>query len=285
MTSFFTEPLAFDFMQRAVAVAVLIGIACALLSCFLVLKGWALMGDAVAHAVLPGIVLAHLLALPLALGAFAAGLSCALLTGYLKETSRLREDALLAVVFTGLMALGLVMFVKVDTDQHLTHILFGNVLGLTWRDAGETALLVLPAAVFVLVRRKDLLLVLFDPAHARTMGLPVSALNTGLLVLLAITIVAALKAVGVVLVTALLVMPGAIGLLLARRFDGVLLVATLAAVFACVMGVLASYHIDVATGPAIVVIEGLVFLAALATSVAGRRRRAARAALAVAKSG
>ena len=137
-----TVPLGYPFMQRALIVSVLVGAACAVLSCYLVLKGWSLMGDAVSHAVLPGIVIAHVVGLPLAVGAFAAGLSCALLTGYLKENSRVKEDTVMGIVFSGMFGLGLVMFTKVETDQHLLHILFGNVLGVTARDLVETALIV-----------------------------------------------------------------------------------------------------------------------------------------------
>ena len=128
-------------MQRALIVSVMVGAVCAVLSCYLVLKGWSLMGDAISHAVLPGIVIAFLLGLPLALGAFAAGLSCALATGYLKENSRVKEDTVMGIVFSGMFGLGLVIFTKVETDQHLSHILFGNVLGVSAQDLVETALI------------------------------------------------------------------------------------------------------------------------------------------------
>ena len=136
-----TVPLSYPFMQRALIVSVLVGAVCAVLSCYLVLKGWSLMGDAISHAVLPGIVLAFVLGLPLAVGAFAAGLSCALLTGYLKEHSRVKEDTVMGIVFSGMFGFGLVIFTKVETDQHLNHILFGNVLGVTVRDLVETAII------------------------------------------------------------------------------------------------------------------------------------------------
>ena len=128
-------------MQRALIVSVLVGAVCAVLSCYLVLKGWSLMGDAISHAVLPGIVLAYVLGLPLAIGAFVAGLSCALLTGYLKENSRVKEDTVMGIVFSGMFGFGLVIFTKVETDQHLLHILFGNVLGVTVQDLIETAII------------------------------------------------------------------------------------------------------------------------------------------------
>ena len=133
-------PLRYGFMQRALIIAVVVGTVCAVLSCYLVLKGWSLMGDAVSHAVLPGIVIAFMLGLPLAVGAFAAGLSCAVATGYLKENSRIKEDTVMGIVFSGMFGFGLVLFTKVETDQHLNHILFGNMLGVTARDITETVL-------------------------------------------------------------------------------------------------------------------------------------------------
>lgn len=262
--SWITVPLAHGFMQRGLVVAVLVGAVCALLSCYLVLKGWSLMGDAVSHAVLPGIVLAHVIQIPLAIGAFAAGLGCALATGYLKTYSRVKEDAVMGIVFSGMFALGLVMFVKVETDLHLTHILFGNMLGVQWPDVVEAALISVPAILIVLAKRKDLLLYCFDPAHARAIGLPVGLLHFGLLTLLALTIVASLKAVGIILVIAMLIAPGAIGYLLTRRFDVMLAIAATAAIGSSVIGTILSFHIDGATGPTIVVVQAGVFVLALA---------------------
>lgn len=256
---FFAAPLAHDFMQRGLVVALLVGVICAMLSCYLVLKGWSLMGDAVSHAVLPGIVLAFITGIPLAVGAFLAGLGCALATGYLQAHSRVKEDAVMGIVFSGLFALGLVMFVKVDTDQHLNHILFGNMLGVQARDVAETALIALPAIAFVMVKRRDLMLYCFDPAHARAIGLPVGLLHYGLLVLLALTIVASLKAVGIILVIAMLIAPGAIGLVVTQRFGPMMLVAVLAATGSCLIGTLLSFHLDAATGPMIVVVQASLF--------------------------
>ncbi len=275
VTGFLFDPLAHDFMRRGLIVALLVGAVCALLSCFLVLKGWSLMGDAVSHAVLPGIVIAHVLALPLALGAFAAGLLCALSVGYLRDHSRVKEDAVMAIVFSGLFALGLVMFVKIDTDQHLNHILFGNMLGVRWSDVVETALIAVPVIAIVLAKRRDLMVFCFDPAHAQAIGLPVAWLRYGLLTLLAMTIVASLKAVGIILVIAMLIAPGAIGFLLARRFDAMLAIAAAAAMGSCVVGTILSFHLDAATGPAIVVTQSLVFALALAWRTLRARRAVA----------
>ncbi|ESZ23008.1 MULTISPECIES: metal ABC transporter permease [unclassified Mesorhizobium] len=270
--SWIAEPLSHEFMRRGLAVAVLVGAICAVLSCYLVLKGWSLMGDAVSHAVLPGIVLAYIAGIPLAFGAFVAGLGCALATGYLKQHSRIKEDAVMGIVFSGMFAFGLVLFVKVETDQHLNHILFGNMLGVQWRDVIEAAVIVVPAILIVLAKRKDLLLYCFDPAHARAIGLPVNLLHFGLLTLLALTIVASLKAVGIILVIAMLIAPGAIGFLLTKSFERMLAIAAAAAIGSSVVGTILSYHIDAATGPTIVVVQAGVFLLALFQSKRPKQR-------------
>ena len=259
---FVMVPMSYGFMQRALVVAVLVGAVCSVLSCYLVLKGWSLMGDAISHAVLPGIVIAFVLGLPLAVGAFAAGLGCAVATGYLKENSRVKEDTVMGIVFSGMFGFGLVLFTKVETDQHLNHILFGNMLGVTARDLVETAIVAGGALLVVLVKRRDLLLYCFDPQHARAIGLPVRALHYGLLVLLSLTIVAALKAVGIILVVAMLIAPGAIAYLLSDRFEHMLATAAAVAIGSSVVGTLVSFHIDGATGPCIVLIQMAVFVLA-----------------------
>ena len=255
-------PLQYPFMQRALVVSVIVGAVCAVLSCYLVLKGWSLMGDAISHAVLPGIVLAFILGLPLALGAFAAGLSCALLTGYLKDNSRVKEDTVMGIVFSGMFGLGLVIFSKIETELHLLHILFGNVLGVTAQDVVETALIAGGTLLAVLVKRRDLLLYCFDPNHARVVGLPVRVLHYGLLILLSLTIVASLKAVGIILVIAMLVAPGAIAYLLTDSFERMLVIATAVAITSSALGTIVSFHVDGATGACIVLIQFMVFVLA-----------------------
>src|SRR5919108_4142440 len=242
--NFVAVPLSYPFMQRALIVSILVGAVCAVLSCYLVLKGWSLMGDAVSHAVLPGIVFAFVLGLPLAVGAFVAGLSCALFTGYLKENSRVKEDTVMGIVFSGMFGLGLVIFTKVETDQHLNHILFGNVLGVTFSDVIETAIVAGGTLMIVLLKRRDLLLYCFDPNHARSIGMPVRVLHYGLLVLLALTIVASLKAVGIILVIAMLIGPGATAYLLTDSFERMLAIATAVALVSAALGTVISFHID-----------------------------------------
>jgi manganese/iron transport system permease protein len=274
--SFIATPLSYGFMQRALLVALLTGAVCAVLSCYLVLKGWSLMGDAVSHAVLPGIVLAFVLGVPLAVGAFAAGLFCAVATGYLKDNSRVKEDTVMGIVFSGMFGLGLILFTKVETDQHLLHVLFGNMLGVTTRDLIETAVVAGITLAVVLAKRRDLLLYCFDPRHARAVGLRVEWLHYGLLGLLSLTIVASLKAVGVILVVAMLVAPGATAYLVTRRFERMLIVAAAVAMLSSVLGTLVSFHINGSTGPCIVLIQAGIFVLALLQDQLVRRRRGGR---------
>ena len=258
------EPFQYAFMRDAMLVGAVVGAVCAVLSCYLVLKGWSLMGDAISHAVLPGIVIAYAVGAPLALGAFASGLLCAVATGFIKENSRVKEDTVMGVVFTDLFAFGLVLFTKVKSDLHLDHILFGNILGIERRDLIESVVVATVTLVIVLALRRDLLLFCFDPSHARAIGLPTGFLNYLLLALLAATIVAALKAVGIILVIAMLVTPGCIAYLLTDRFSRMLWIATASAVFSSLAGVYVSFFIDGSTAACMVLVQTLIFLAALA---------------------
>ena len=257
------EPLRFGFMQQALAMGALIGAVGAVLSCFLVLRGWSLMGDAISHAVLPGIVLAYIAGLPLSLGAFASGLFCALATGWIKTRSRIKEDAVMGVVFTGMFAVGLVLFSKTPSDLHLDHILFGNILGLSAAQIWETGALSLVVLAVILALRRDLFLVCFDPTHARALGLSVRGLTYLLLILLSLAIVAAIQAVGLVLVIAVLITPGATAQLLTRRFDRMIVVAVVVSVGSALAGVYLSYFIDGAPAACIVLVQALVFAATL----------------------
>lgn len=271
MIDLLLSPLQFDFMRYALAIAVLVAVPTALLSCLLVLKGWALMGDAVSHAVLPGIVVAYLLGLPLALGAFVAGMGCSLAIGYLKDNSRIRHDTLMGVVFSGMFAAGLVLFVWVRSEVHLDHILFGDMLGIVAGDLLLSGAIAAVVAAVIALRWRDLLLHAFDPVHATSIGLPVRWLHYGLLALLALTIVGVLKAVGLILAIAMLIAPGAIAFLLTRTFGAMLMAACGIAVTASVLGVYLSFFIDSAPAPTIVLLLTVVFVVAFAVSV--RRTR------------
>lgn len=266
MSAFLADPwLPFQlpFMQQAFAMALLVALPLALLSCFLVLKGWALMGDAISHGVLPGIVIAYMIGIPLAIGAFVAGLFCALSTGYLKENSRVKEDTVLGVVFSGMFGLGVVLYTAVKPDVHLDHILFGDILGLVWGDVIESG--VIAAIVFGTVGLfwKSFMAHGFDGQHARAIGLPVRLLHYGLLAILSLAVVGALKGVGIILAVALLIMPGSTALLLTRRFGAMLLTAMAIAGICAILGVYLSFYIDSASAPTIVVCMTICFVASL----------------------
>ena len=257
------EPFQYPFMVDAMIVGVAVAAVCAVLSCYLVLKGWSLMGDAISHAVLPGIVIAYAIGVPLALGAFASGLFCAVATGFIKANSRVKEDTVMGVVFTGLFAFGLVLFTKIKSDLHLDHILFGNILGLAPGDLRDTLVVAGGTLAVILALRRDLLLFCFDAAHARTIGLRTGLLYYLLLSLLAVTIVVSLKAVGIILVIAMLVTPGSIAYLLSDRFSHMLLIATGTAVFSSFFGVYVSFFLNASTGACIVLTQAALFVAAL----------------------
>lgn len=272
------EPFQYGFMVDAMIVGAAVGAVCAVLSCYLVLKGWSLMGDAISHAVLPGIVIAYAIGVPLAVGAFASGLLCAILTGFIKANSRVKEDTVMGVVFTGFFAFGLVLFTKVKSDLHLDHILFGNILGLVPGDLRDTLIVGGVTFATILALRRDLLLFCFDSGHARTIGLRTGVLYYLLLSLLAVTIVVSLKAVGIILVIAMLVTPGCVGYLLTDRFSRMLVIAIATAVGSSLVGVYLSFFLNASTGACIVLLQAGVFLVALIVApkhglLAARRHR------------
>ena len=269
IVTFLIEPFSFDFMLQALAIGLLVAAAAAVLSCLLVLKGWSLMGDAVSHAVLPGIVLAYLAGIPLLFGAFATGMLCAISTGYISSNSRLKEDAVMGIVFSGLFALGVLMFTKIETGLHLDHVLFGDLLGVAWKDVFLTATLTLPAFFLVVAKRRDLLVFAFDPQHAGVVGLNTRVLHYGLLSLLSLVIVGSIKAVGIILVIAMLIAPGAIAFLLTDRFESMIWWAVGIALSATLIGIWLSYHIDSAPAPTIVVFMSVWFI--LVFLFAGKR--------------
>lgn len=257
------EPFTWPFMQQALIMAALIGAVSAMLSCYLILKGWSLMGDAISHAVLPGIILAYVVGAPLAIGAFIAGMACAISTGWIKSHSRVKEDTVLGIVFTGLFALGLVMMTKIESDIHLNHILLGNLLGIETKDMIQVVASCSIALLVTIIKRRDLMLLCFDPAQAKAAGLNTTFLYYLLLGLIAMTVVAALQAVGFILTVAMLITPGAIGFMLTDRFGKMLWIAVGSAVFSSVMGTYLSFIFDNSTAGSIVLIQAAIFLLAV----------------------
>jgi len=258
--NWFTEPLQYGFMLKALWVSAFVGIVCAVLSCYITLKGWSLMGDAVSHAVVPGVVVAYALGIPFAVGAFVFGFGATVAIGYVKAKTRLKEDAVIGVVFTGFFAFGIVLSTKIPSNIDLFHILFGNVLGISQGDIIQTLIAGFLTLGIVLLRRKDLLLFCFDPNHAKAIGLNINFMYYTLLSVLALTIVTALQTAGIVLVVAMLVTPGATAYLLTDRFDRMLGISVGTSVLSCILGTYVSYHLDVPTGGCIVVLLSLIFV-------------------------
>jgi manganese transport system permease protein len=263
LIQWFTTPLQHEFMVKAILVSALVGLVCSALSCYMTLKGWALMGDAVSHAVMPGVVIAYLLNIPFAVGAFVFGVGSVIAIGFIKSKTRVKEDTVIGLVFTGFFALGLVLVSKVKSSIDLTHILFGNVLGISNGDIIQTAIISAITLITLAILRKDLILFCFDATHARSIGLNIGFLYYVLLSLLSLTAVAGLQTVGIILVVAMLVTPGATAYLLSDRFDHMMLIAISSGVFSSVIGTYISYYIDGSTGGCIVVLQTLLFVVAM----------------------
>jgi len=272
MAELLLSPFQFEFMNMALITTLMLSLPCAMLSAFLVLKGWSLLGDAMSHAVFPGVVIAWLIGLPYAIGAFVAGMVCAVATGYISENSRIKPDTVMGIVFSGMFGAGLVLYLKLQPEVHLDHILFGDMLGISLADIIQTAAIAVIVSLLIGIKWRDLLLHAFDPNQARACGINGKLMHYGLLCLISLTIVAALKSVGVILSISMLIAPGAIALLLARRFVQVMLLAIGIAVVTGFSGVYASFFLDSAPGPTIVVIYAALFvLAFLYVTVKDRR--------------
>lgn len=271
-----TLPFRFGFMQNAFLISMIVSVPTALLSCFLVVKGWALMGDAVSHAVLPGIVLAYILGIPLIIGAFAAGMTCAVATGYLASNSRVKLDTVMGVVFSGMFGLGIVMYVSIETNAHLDHILFGNMLGVETGELWTAAIISLVVGLMLTLKWRDWLLHSFDPAQAQASGLRVNWLHYGMLAALSLTIVATLTAVGLILAIGLLIAPGAIAFLLVRTFGRMLWVSVLVCMISMLLGSYLSFFLDSAPAPTIILILTVMFIIAFVRRQIMTRRMSAR---------
>jgi ABC-type Mn2+/Zn2+ transport system permease subunit/Mn-dependent DtxR family transcriptional regulator len=276
------EPLQYTFMQQGLVGAVLVGAVCAVMGSFLLVKRWALLGDAISHAVLPGVAIAFLLGLPLLVGALTTGLLTALGIGFVERHTRLKQDAAMGLLFVSAFALGLAIISRIRSPVDLFHVLFGNVLAVSRQDLALTATAGLAVIATILFLYKELLTWAFDPIMAESVGLPVRALHYIMLLLTSLTIVASLQAVGIVLVIAMLIAPPATALLLTDRFHRLVPLAAGIGVFAAVAGLYLSYFLDVASGATMVLVSTLFFTLVLFFSPrrgllpqAVRRRRAA----------
>jgi ABC-type Mn2+/Zn2+ transport system permease subunit len=255
-------PFHYDYMLRAIWVSALIGGVCGFLSSFITLKGWSLMGDALSHAVVPGVAIAYMLGLPFALGAFISGLLAAGAMAFVKANSRIREDATIGIIFTSFFAFGLLLISLYPARVDLKTIIFGNILGISTNDIIQVVIMSIVTLVILGFKWKDLMLYCFDPNQARTLGMPARGLHLMLLTLLSATAVAALQTVGACLVVAMLVTPGATAYLLTDRFSKMLWLSSLMGVTTSLVGAYASYFFNGATGGCIVTLQTMLFLAA-----------------------
>lgn len=253
-------PFQYDYMLRAIWVSALVGGVCGFLSSFVTLKGWSLMGDALSHAVVPGVAIAYIVGLPFALGAFVAGLLAAGAMSFIQAQSRIREDATIGIVFTSFFALGLVLISLFPAGVDLKVILYGNILGMADADIVQVIMISLVTLGVLLFRWRDLMLYCFDPNQAKTLGLRTGVLHVTLLSLLAATSVAALQAVGAILVLAMLITPGATAYLLTDRFGKMLYISSGLGIATSLCGAYASYFLNGATGGCIVTLQTLVFV-------------------------
>ena len=278
MIDLLLEPFTYEYMQRAIWVSALVGGVCAFLSCYLMLKGWSLMGDALAHAIVPGVALAYLIKLPYAAGAFLSGLFAALAMALVRVRTQLREDVVIGIVFTTFFAVGLLIVSINPTSVNVQSIVLGNILGIAPEDVVQVAIIAGISLLILLARWKDLMLVFFDENQARAVGLDPVRLKVLFFVLLSACTVAALQTVGACLVIAMVVTPGATAYLLTDRFGRLIALAVTMGVSTSAIGAYLSYFLDGSTGGLIVVFQTLLFLLAFVFAPKHGRLAAARAA-------
>ncbi|MGB3656148.1 MAG: metal ABC transporter permease [Rivularia sp. (in: cyanobacteria)] len=260
------EPLKYSFMQRSLIVAVLVGLLCAVVGSYLMVQRLALLGDAISHSVLPGLAVAFILGMNIFVGAFIAGVLSTMVITWIRTRSPIKEDAAMGIVFSAFFALGVTLITVVQKDNKidLNHFLFGNILGVTVSDMRDIAVIAAVVLIVVFLLYKELLFYTFDPLGAQAAGLPVNRLNFGLMVIIALTIVASLKAVGVILVLSLLITPGATAYLLVKRLHEVMILGAIIGVISSISGMYLSYFYNLPSGPAIVlVVSGLFVLSLL----------------------
>ena len=260
LDSFITDPLTHDFMRKALLMSSLVAAVCGFLSSYLTLKGWALMGDAVSHSVMPGVVVAYALGLPFSLGAFIFGVGSVALIGFIKQKSRVKEDTVIGLVFTGFFALGIVLVSKIKSNIDLHSILFGSPLGISLSDVKQTIFISLLVVILLSIFRKDLMLYCFDPRHAKTVGINVLFLHYLLLTCLSLAAVVGLQSVGIILVVAMLITPGATAYLLTDKFDNMTIISVLSAIISSLIGIYISFWFDLETGGSIVLAQTFIFL-------------------------
>lgn len=259
------SPLQYGFMQRSLVIAIIVGLLCAIVGSYLMVQRLALLGDAISHSVLPGLAIAFMIGANIFLGAFIAGVMSTLAIAWIRTRSPIKEDAAMGIVFSAFFALGITLITVIQKDNKidLNHFLFGNILGVTVNEVRDTAIIAITVLLVVFALYKELLFYTFDPSGAQAAGLPVNQLNFGLMLLIALTIVASMKSVGVILVLSLLITPGATAYLLVKRLHEVMILGAAIGIISSISGMYLSYFFNLPSGPAIVLVVSGLFLLAL----------------------
>lgn len=268
MWQLFSEPLQYAFMQRSLAIAILVGLICAVVGSYLMVQRLALLGDAISHSVLPGLAIAFILGSNIFIGAFIAGVLSTVIIAWIHTRSPIKEDAAMGIVLSAFFALGITLITAIQKQNKidLNHFLFGNILGVTPEEVRDTAIITIIVLLVVIFLYKELLFYTFDPLGAEAAGLPVNLLNFGLMVLIALTVVASMKTVGVILVLSLLITPAATAYLLVKRLYQVMILGAILGIISSVSGMYLSYYLNLPSGPAIVLVASGFFILSLGFS-------------------
>jgi len=262
MIDFLLEPLNYSYMRNAIFVSSLVGAICAFLSCFVIMKGWSLIGDALSHSIVPGLAGAYILGLPFTLGAFISGTAAASAMLYLNEKTNLKEDSIIGIIFTSFFAIGLFIVSISPTPINIQTIILGNILSITPQDTLQLILISIITLLILILKWRDLMLLFYDENHAQTMGLNIKFLKLIFFVLLSVSTVAAMQTVGAFLVIAMIVTPGATAYLITDKFSRLILISIFVGIFSCAFGTYISYFIDGATGGVIILVQTILFLLA-----------------------
>jgi len=266
MFNLLTEPLSFEFMRLALATAILLGILCSVVGTYLIVQRMGLLGDVIAHAVLPGLAIAFFLGIDIFVGAFISGTLSTFVISWIQSQSRIKVDVAMALVFSGFLALGITLITVLKSKLDLHQFLFGDILGVTTTDVGKTLAIAVVILLLVKLFYKELLFYTFDPLGAQAVGLPVTLIHLGLTAAITLTIIVSMQAVGIVLVVSLLIGPGITAYLLVKELHQMMIFGALIGIFSSVSGMYFSYYFNVPSGAAIVLVVSALFVLALLLS-------------------
>ena len=259
MIEIILTPFQFSFMNKAFFITILLSLPCSFLSCFLVLKGWSLVGDAISHAILPGVVLAYIIGGPLVFGAIISGVICIIFSGFISDYSRIKNDTSMGIVFSGMFALGIILVTNLQTNIDLVHIILGNLLGINKAEIIQTFSISVIALAFLILKRKDLLLFSFDPIQASIMGINTKLLYYLLLIIISLLVVSNLYTVGIILSVGLLIIPGSIAFLISKNFFQMQIISLISTLISVIVGIYISFFLDSSPAPTIILMLSLLF--------------------------